>query len=37
MAINEQIFREREKSHESVDHYPTISADEAKQTNKIIC
>ena len=27
---------EREKSNEVVDYYPTISAQETKQTNKII-
>ena len=29
-------FWEREKNNEVVDYYPTISAQETKQTNKII-
>ena len=38
MEINEENCKsfEREKSNEVVDYYPTISAQETKQTNKII-
>ena len=30
-------FQEREKNNEVVDYYPTTSAQETKQKNKIIC